>query len=153
YPLGGTGMVYERMAQRVRELGGRVHLNESVRHVLHDRRKVIGLGLTDGTSEPCDHVISTMPLTLLVRGLGEAPVEVTQAAGALRFRNTILVYVNVAEANLFKDQWLYIHSPELAVGRITNFRNWIPELHGGSGKSILALEYWCYDEDAVWRES
>ena len=35
---------------------------------------------------------------------------------------------------------------------MTNFRNWIPELHGESRTSILALEYWCYDEDEMWSE-
>jgi protoporphyrinogen oxidase len=39
------------------------------------------------------------------------------------------------------------------MGRVTNFRNWVPELHGDSRTSILALEYWCYDEDELWRES
>ena len=59
----------------------------------------------------------------------------------------MLVYLNVADANLFKDQWLYIHSPDLGMGRVTNFRNWVPSLYGDSPNSILALEYWCYDED------
>ena len=38
------------------------------------------------------------------------------------------------------------------MGRVTNFRNWVPELYGDRRTRILALEYWCYDEDALWRE-
>jgi protoporphyrinogen oxidase len=71
----------------------------------------------------------------------------------LTFRNTILVYLNVGAADLFRDQWLYVHSPELRTGRVTNFRNWVPELYGDSPNSILALEYWCNDEDALWAEA
>ena len=52
-----------------------------------------------------------MPLTLLVRGLGDLPADVEQAVRQLRFRNTILVYLNVDSTELFKDQWLYVHSP------------------------------------------
>jgi protoporphyrinogen oxidase len=153
YPTGGTGMVYERMAQRVDELGGHVHLNSPVRRILHHDKIVHGLELVDGRIEPFDQVISTMPLTLLVRGLGDLPREVEAGVNQLRFRNTVLVYLNVDRADLFKDQWLYVHSPELGTGRVTNFRNWVPDLYGDSPNSILALEYWCYDEDALWTES
>jgi protoporphyrinogen oxidase len=152
YPTGGTGMVYERMAQRVEETGSAVHLNAPVRRILHHDKQVHGLQLVDGRIEPFDHVISTMPLTLLVQGLGDLPTEVQRGVEKLRFRNTILVYLNVDEPDLFRDQWLYVHSPELGVGRVTNFRNWVPHLCENSPTSIMALEYWCYDEDPIWRE-
>jgi len=152
YPTGGTGMVYERMAQRVEALGSAVHLQAPVRRIIHHNKQVHGLELVDGRIEPFDHVISTMPLTLLVQGLGDLPREVQHGVEQLRFRNTILVYLNVDDPNLFKDQWLYVHSPELGMGRVTNFRNWAPDLYGESKTSILALEFWCYDDDAIWKE-
>ncbi|MBI1830777.1 MAG: FAD-dependent oxidoreductase [Planctomycetes bacterium] len=151
YPIGGAGMVYERMAERIGHAGGAVHLNAPVGRVLHHDNEIHALELADGRIEPFDHVISTMPLTLLVGGLGDVPAEVEQGVNQLRFRNTILVYLNVDHADLFRDQWLYVHSPELGVGRVTNFRNWVPELYGDEETSILALEYWCYDEDPLWR--
>jgi protoporphyrinogen oxidase len=153
YPTGGAGMIYERMAERIEEYGGVVHLNAPVRRALHQGTRVLGLELIDGRIEPFDHVISTMPLTLLVRGLGDLPREVESGLDQLRYRNTILVYLNIDNADLFRDQWIYVHSPELGTGRVTNFRNWVPTLYGDSPTSILALEYWCYDEDALWRES
>ena len=153
YPTGGTGMVYERMAQRIEEAGGAIHCQTPVRRLIHHGKQVHGLQLADGRIEPFDHVISTMPLTLLVGGLGDLPAEVDDAVRRLQFRNTILVYLHVDKADLFKDQWLYVHAPELGVGRVTNFRNWAPELYGDAATSILALEYWCYDNDAIWRES
>ena len=91
YPTGGTGMVYERMAQRVEENGGVVHLQTPVRRIIHHDKQVYGLEMVDGHIEPFDHVISTMPLTLLVRGLGDLPGEVQAGVERLRFRNTILV--------------------------------------------------------------
>jgi protoporphyrinogen oxidase len=153
YPISGTGMVYERMAKCIKESGNAVHLNTPVRRIVHRDWKVEGLELVDGRKERFDHVISTMPLTLLVRGLGDLPKDVQCGVDQLRFRNTILVYLNVASTDLFRDQWLYVHSPELGMGRVTNFRNWAPELYGDSKTSILALEYWCYDEDEIWGES
>lgn len=153
YPHDGTGVIYDRMADRVRERGGRVHLKTPVRRVLHENRKVHGVELVDGRQMAFDAVVSTMPLTLLVKGLGDLPAEVQLAVESLRYRNTILVYLNVKAKDLFKDQWLYVHSPDLGTGRVTNFRNWTPQLYGDSPDTILALEYWCYDEDAVWTGS
>jgi len=153
YPVGGTGMVYERMAQKVTELGGEIHLRTPVKRVMQRGNEVYGLELADGTQREFDHVISTMPLTLLVKGLAESPPEVQQACEELKFRNTILVYLHVDEKDLFPDQWLYIHSADLKMGRVTNFRNWVPELYGDKQTSILALEYWCNDDDADWTES
>jgi protoporphyrinogen oxidase len=152
YPLRGTGAVYEKMAQRVRGHGGLVHLSAPVRRVTHQGSRITGLELADGRQEACDHVISTMPLTLLVRGLADVPPEVAAAADALKFRNTILVYLHVDSDALFADQWLYIHSPELRMGRVTNFRNWVPQLCAGQRTTILAAEYWCDPSDAMWSE-
>jgi len=150
YPLAGTGMVYQRMAECVRAVGS-VLLNRPVRRIVHCGRRVTGLEMVDGSCTACDHVISTMPLTLLVRGLENVPEEVTRAAGSLTFRNTSLVYLHVEGHDLFPDQWLYVHDPELQVGRITNFRNWVPELYGSSGNTIISLEYWSDDQDRLWR--
>ncbi len=153
YPLGGTGAVYERMAEQVEALGGRVQLRSPVSRVLHAGQAVSGVELADGSHEAADHVISTMPLTLLVRGLDNPPAGVAKAAAALKFRNTLLVYLHVDSAALFPDQWIYVHSPELGMGRVTNFRNWVPELTAGAKTTILAVEYWCDADDAQWTQT
>jgi len=137
----------------VQERGAAVHLNRPVLRVLHKNQRVCGLELADGTQRAFDYVVSTMPLTSLVSGLGDLPAEVESAVDALHYRNTILVYLHVEGSELFSDQWLYIHSPELMAGRITNFRNWVGELYGDAKTSIVAMEYWCNDEEALWRET
>jgi len=168
YPVEGTGMVYQRMADYVRQGGGQVHLNAPVRRVLCNQRtwhvqssddraayetlRVEGVELADGRRRSADCVISTMPLTSLVQGLDDVPPDVQQSVDRLTYRNTILTYLHVEGTDLFPDQWLYVHAPELRTGRITNFRNWVPTLHGQSENTILALEYWCYDHDSLWSE-
>lgn len=152
YPTGGTGMIYERMASVVRARGGRIHLRSPVQGLICEAGRITGLRLHDGRAEGFTHVVSTMPLTLMARTLGTLPEAVEAALGRLVYRNTIIVYLQVAGTGLFPDQWLYIQSPELALGRVTNFRNWVPELHRGAESSILALEYWCGDDDALWHQ-
>ncbi|NLS95761.1 MAG: FAD-dependent oxidoreductase [Planctomycetaceae bacterium] len=153
YPTGGTGMVYQRMAERIAAGGGQVLLSQPIRRVLSQDNRILGIESAAGDRFEYDRVISTMPLTSLVRGLGSLPDNVLDAVNSLYFRNTILVYLHVEGADLFPDQWLYVHSPELETGRVTNFRNWLPELHADRANTILALEYWCYDLDPIWVET
>jgi protoporphyrinogen oxidase len=150
YPIGGTGMVYQEMADRFVGNGGELRLETPVERVRTVDGKVVGLTLTNGEDHDFDTVISSMPLSLLVSRLDEAPAVIRDKANSLRFRNTILVYLNVDSDDLFKDNWLYVHSPKLNTGRITNFRNWVPELYGDEKSSILCMEYWCFEGDETW---
>jgi len=151
YPTGGTGQVYENMAAMIRKNGGNIYLNTSVNKVLASGGKVTGIQLENGEVKQYDHIISTMPLSLLVSRLPEVPENIKQLAMSLKFRNTILVYLRVNSPNLFPDQWLYIHSGDIQMGRMTNFRNWIPELYGKENDSILCVEYWCNFDDPFWK--
>ena len=150
YPLEGTGMVYQRMANYVRSRGNNIFLRTPVERVGLIDGSVQGLYLAADRFVPYRYVISTMPLTLLVKTLPETPEHIRAKARSLRFRNTILIYLHVDRASLFPDNWLYIHSPELQVGRITNFRNWVPSINRGRESTILALEYWCNESDPMW---
>lgn len=150
YPLEGTGIVYERMAAYVREKGGTIHLSSPVQELLVEGNRVTGVKTSDGATHRHAQVVSTMPLTQLVERLPGNPPDVEEACRSLLFRNTIIVYLLVEESDLFPDNWVYIHAPDLRCGRITNFRNWVPELHGEQTSSILAMEYWCNPEDPEW---
>ena len=151
YPVNGTGSVYTKMAKKITENGGQVHLNTGVEKVLTSGRVITGLELNNGSIVEYDRVISSMPLSLMVTRLPETPFNIKEFARSLKFRNTILVYLNIDKTNLFPDQWLYIHSSDLKMGRITNFRNWVPELYGDTKETILCLEYWCNFEDPEWQ--
>jgi protoporphyrinogen oxidase/UDP-glucose 4-epimerase len=150
YPDGGTGQIYQEMARRIRELGGNILLRTAVRAVRVEAGEVKGLERDNGEFVAYDEVVSTMPLTAVVRALEEAPEAIRQHAKQLKFRNTILVYLHVDQAGLFPDNWLYIHSPELQTGRITNFANWGEGTRRGHETTILCLEYWCNDDEPLW---
>jgi protoporphyrinogen oxidase len=150
YPNRGTGSVYESMRRQVESRGGNVFTETGVERVLTRRGKAYALVLESGEVKEYDQIISTMPLSLLLERLPEIPRTVMEQAKKLTFRNTILVYLRVDRTSLFPDQWLYIHDPSIEVGRVTNFRNWLPSVYGESASSILCLEYWCYFDDPLW---
>ncbi len=150
YPLKGTGFVYEKMASLIKENGGNIYLSTGVEKVITTEMKLSGIELSNGKILQYDHVISSMPLSLLVNRLPETPPHIKILANSLKFRNTILVYLKINKTDLFSDQWLYIHSTDLKTGRITNFRNWVHQLYGDDEHSIVCLEYWYNFEDKEW---
>lgn len=155
YPKNGTGTVYEKMASAIQKMGGELLLKTPVAEVLTEIRdgdtRATGVRLVDGSVYEADYVISTMPMTLMVKSLKAAPPKVVQACDQLYFRNTVLLYLEVDSAALFPDNWVYIHSPGVTHGRITNFRNWCPSLTRGKSSSILCMEFWCFENDPIWK--
>jgi protoporphyrinogen oxidase len=152
YPISGTGMVYNKMKDRILANGSDIFLNTPVRSVSQNEDGIVnGLITSDDQFHEYDAVLSSMPLTLMVRQLPTATSEIKEAAANLKFRNTILVYLHIDGAQLFPDNWLYVQEPDVKMGRITNFSNWIPDINNGSTNTILTLEYWCYDEDEIWK--
>ncbi len=152
YPNGGAGSVYENMQKFIMERGGSVYLNTGVEKVNTNSGTASSLTLENGETREYDHIVSTMPISLLVEGLPEVPANIVEKSNLLTFRNTILVYLRVDRPDLFTDQWLYVHDSSVEVGRVSNFRNWLPSVYGQSQSSILCLEYWCYFEDPLWKK-
>ncbi|MFA6244130.1 MAG: FAD-dependent oxidoreductase, partial [Candidatus Hydrogenedentales bacterium] len=138
YPLGGTGSVYTRMADAVSVCGGRVHLNTRVQRVLTKANRAYAIELESGEVCEFDTIVSSMPISLLTARLPDVPEAIGRAANSLKFRNTVVVYLKIDADGLFPDQWIYVHSDGARMGRITNFRNWVPSLYGEERGSILA---------------
>src|SRR5260370_3896767 len=100
------------------------------------------------------HFISTMPLAQLVLALDPlAPDEVIASARALRYRDFITVAVIVEQAAVLPDNWIYIHDHRVQVARIQNFKNWSPEMVPDPRFTMLGLEYFCFESDAMWSAS
>ncbi|MDE6734232.1 MAG: FAD-dependent oxidoreductase [Desulfovibrio sp.] len=153
YPTLGAGLPYERMAEEITRGGGRIHYNAKVLSLEPvDGGRAVEVRASTGT-ERFDHVVSTMPLTDVVEGCSAFSENVKEAARKLHYRNTIIVYLLINREAIFQDNWIYVHAPFLQTGRITNFRNWSTHMLHGSKKTILAMEYWAHDDDALWKSS
>ncbi|NTX12712.1 FAD-dependent oxidoreductase [Myxococcus sp. CA056] len=156
YPQRGTGEVYERMAQFVRDHGGEVLLESRVEALEVEGRRVTGLKSSHG-SRAYDYIISSAPLVPLVAQLPGQPPEVqralTEARDVLTFRSALLVYLEVHETGLFPESWLEMHTRAVRTCRVTNFRNWVPGLYGEERSTILCAEYWCSQDETLWSES
>jgi UDP-galactopyranose mutase len=95
-----------------------------------------------------------MPIPRLVQAMDPAPpAEVLAAADGLAFRDFLTVALVVPEAAGFPDNWIYIHAPDVEVGRVQNFRSWSPQMVPESGKTCLGLEYFVTEGDELWTSS
>ncbi len=157
YPRLGPGQMWEAARDRIEALGGRVLMN----HCVTD------LDIQDGavTAVVCaapggqvriaaDHVISTTDIRSLVRALGSHASPATRVAGdGLRYRDFLVVALILDRENLFPDNWIYVHTPGVKVGRIQNFNNWSAAMVPEAGRTCLGMEYFCFEGDGLWATS
>lgn len=154
YPLGGNGALYIKMAKKIEENKGEIHFKKYAERIDYDKKTGYKVLLNDGNTLECDHLISTMPITNFISIFSEAKEEIKNNSKELKFRNTLILYVNIKRNFIFKDQWLYIQDSSAVCGRVTNFNNWVPEISAGNkGNTVLALEYWCFENDEIWSMS
>jgi protoporphyrinogen oxidase len=159
YPALGPGMMWERTRERVLDGDGTVLMRTRCRAVHRSGGRAVAVSVEtasdDGTAArthriAADHVISSMPLPDLVRAMDPpAPPEVRLAAAALSHRDFLTVALVVPEDAGFADNWIYIHSSDVRVGRIQNFGSWSPYLVK-DGRTCLGLEYFVNEGDEIW---
>jgi protoporphyrinogen oxidase len=154
YPRRGPGQMWERVTALVGEAGQRVEFGEDVtvlRHAGGRVHEVVSRGPAGEAVRTATHVISSMPLQELVLKLDPPPPPaVVAAARRLAYRDFLTVVLILDAPRLFDDNWIYVHSPGVKVGRIQNFKNWSPEMVPDARYTSLGLEYFCQEGDALW---
>ncbi len=154
YPRQGPGMMWEAAARKVREGGGQIRLASPVESLSYDESsRLWQVSFRDDTglqTVAAEHVISTMPLKELVYAIENAPEAVRAAASRLAYRDFLIVALILSDRDAFDDNWIYIHAPEVKVGRIQNFKNWSPEMVAEPTLTCYGLEYFCFEGDGLW---
>ena len=155
YPILGPGMMWKAVRDAIIQAGGTVELERDVVRLEHDGQRVSRIVVAcNGRQESVEGTdfVSSMPITELVAKLDPPPpAAVLEAARALTYRDFLTVCLIVNRADLFPDNWIYVHDPLVKVGRIQNYRNWSPAMVPDPAKTGLGLEYFCTEGDALWR--
>ena len=167
YPKKGPGQLWETLADRIREMGGEIHLNCRAEKIHTDGKTVSGVTVNrDGNIETltADHFFSTMPIKDLIDGMGDAaPVEVQAIARDLPYRDFMTAGLLVNRLNLknetkiktlgniVPDCWIYIQEREVKLGRLQIFNNWSPYMVKDPENTVwIGLEYFCNEGDTLW---
>ena len=157
YPEKGPGQMWEMVAESIQDKGSTLKMKSGVEKIVWQNGQVTALEIeVEGKTETISGTdfISSMPMQELVRKMDPPPpIEVREAADKLGYRDFLTVSLVINKADLFLDNWIYIHDPDVKVGRIQNFKNWSPEMVPDPNKTCLGLEYFCFEGDGLWTMS
>jgi protoporphyrinogen oxidase len=144
HPARGTGQLCEMIEKRVRDGGGRIHLNTRVVNVVTAGERISSVTVESEavgrvTYEPA-HVVSSIPVQALARsfapGAGDAAVASLPRARA----STVLVYLFSDEPPRTPYCWIEVTCPETQAGRITNYAAFNGSMVP-AGMTCLCVEY------------
>ena len=167
YPKYGPGQMWELTAEEIRRMGGRIVMESLVTGLKRDASGAVTAVIYKQNGkdkeEPCDVVISTMPIKDLVGGMENVPEEYAQIAAGLPYRDYITCGVLLKHlklknetdiptlGNIIPDEWIYVHDRRVHMGRIQIFNNWSPYLVQDPEHQVwIGLEYFCNEGDKMW---
>ena len=157
YPKKGSGMMWQRFQEVIQAGGGQIRLNSKAVALKHESGLITSVIGTNGSKHvemPVGHVISSIPVSELLGLIDPAiPDEVLEAGSKLTYRAFIIVGLIINKRDLFPDQWIYVHSPDVRVGRIQNFKNWSEDMVPDPEKTSIGMEYFCSRGDKTWTMS
>ncbi len=158
YPRLGPGQMWEKCADRIEDGGGEVRTKSWVKRILRDGNKITSVEVVDaeGTHRriAADNFINSMALKDLVGCIHPAPPRAVQeAAEQLRYRDFLIVTLVLDRPDPFPDNWIYVHAPNVQVGRIQNFRAWSKDMLPNDQQASIGMEYFCQKGDGLWTAS
>jgi protoporphyrinogen oxidase len=162
YPKLGAGQMWEHAAGLVLKGGGEIHLGIAIDRIHVEANRVVSVQGVNQSGERVtfagDYFFSTMPVRDLIRAIAsDVPTEVAEVSEGLVYRDFIIVgllakrlVATEEDGTPLKDNWIYIHEPDVRVGRLNIFNNFSPKLVGSGDRVWLGLEYFCNETDPLW---
>jgi len=179
YPKYGPGQLWETVADKIKEMGGKIRMNarvvgvhrdesgNRVQSVVIESRSAEGAVVTE--TFPCDYFLSTMPVKELIAAIDSpknpVPPEVKRVADGLVYRDFITVGLLLdkleiknpakpgtpeSKLKFVADNWIYVQESDVKLGRIQIFNNWSPYLVADPEKVWIGLEYFATEGDEMW---
>jgi protoporphyrinogen oxidase len=160
YPSYGSGQFWNCMADEVRRLGGDIILNTEVVSFKYRESNISNItcmNKEESFEMDCDIVISSMPLNELVFGLDGIPENVTKVAKGLKYRDIIIVALEIPEndlghvlENYKSDSWIYVQNKNICFGRIQILNNWSPYVVHNPVNYVIEMECFCTKGEGLW---
>jgi protoporphyrinogen oxidase len=166
YPKKGPGQLYEKMADKIKEMGGEIHMNADVQKIKMENNHIEGIEVFENgsiNSYNADYYLSSMAIKDLVIRSTNTKEEVKEVATNLPYRDFITVGLLLKDVKLknktkiktyhdvLPDCWIYVQERNVKVGRIQIFNNWSPYMVKDFENTIwIGLEYFCSEGDTLW---
>lgn len=170
YPKFGPGQLWEKVASRIIEKGGELHLQKEVIGLETQNFQIRKVIFKDEKGEireeKADYVFSTMSVKDLIKAMSKkVPENIQKIAGNLQYRDFITVGLLMKKLkiqnhtkqktlhDIIPDNWIYIQERDVKVGRLQIFNNWSPYLVKDLENVWLGMEYFCNEKDELWQLS
>jgi protoporphyrinogen oxidase len=100
-----------------------------------------------------DFFLSSAPITEVIKSFNiKLPDNIKKIIYSLKYRNHIGVKL-VINGKIFEDNWIYVHSPEVKVARISNYKNFSKYMGENKESNPITMEYFCNENDKFWNLS
>lgn len=150
---GGIGEIARGYVRKLQAMGATVITGAPVTRVHAEGHRVTAIdygGASPGTVT-ADQYVSTIPVTALARAIRPpAPPEVREAIGRLKYASIVFVYLKLDRPQVSPDNWVYLPHEDLAVHRISEFKNFSPGC-APPAKTMVCAEITCRVGDEHWR--
>jgi protoporphyrinogen oxidase len=152
YPRRGYGRIVENIERTLPP--DSIRLAQEIVRIECEGGRIARIVFADGhAEEPRDRVVSTLPLTVLVKFLGEQMSdEARQAAARLRFRQIRLFFLRLKRPQLSANASIYIPDPQFCISRLYEPKNRSAAL-APPGETSVVVEVPCFLDDPIQRMS
>jgi protoporphyrinogen oxidase len=151
YPKHGYGQIAEATADAL----GRDHIRTGARitSIAHDGTRIQRVTVNERETVDVETVVSTLPLTLILRLLDPAPPAALRDLGAsIRFRHLRLAVLGLDRPRLTPNASLYFPSAHIPFTRLYEPKNRSPDL-APDDQTVVVLERPCHRDDPAWEQS
>ena len=149
YPKFGIGMIPDRLA---REIGtDSIRLDARITSLRHSNSHITDIIVNDAERIATEHIISTLPLTVLLRSLDPPPPpHILALADRLRFRHLLLLAFGLQRERLSDNASIYIPDATVPFTRLYESKNRSPYMAPEDQTSVV-MELPCQLEDIHWK--
>ena len=150
YPRRGYGRIVQNLESTLPP--DSIRLAHEIVRIQCERGKIARILFAGGhVVEPRGRVVSTLPLTVLVKFLGEQiSAEARQAAARLRFRQIRLFFLRLKRPQLSANASIYIPDPQFCISRLYEPKNRSAAL-APPGETSVVVEVPCFPDDPIQR--
>ena len=154
YPRQGIGVIPEKIVEQIKHHGGKVFEGWSAKKISLQPDQTFQVHAINGGESTIftgDEIISTIPITELIPILEPNPPKAVQeSANHLDYLSLIVVYLVINKRDILDSSYLYqLATPYNRIGDMNKFcPNLCPD-----DENMLALEFTCHKDDALWLAS
>ncbi len=150
----GSGNLYTNIQKNLKHANFFLNTKVLKYHFSKDKKKIIYITVIDHQKKKRkiygDHFICSAPITETIKNFNVSlPNKIKVIINSLKYRNHVGVNF-LLKGNMFKDNWIYIHSKEVNVARISNYKNFSKYMTKKNNLNPITMEYFCDEESAFW---